>query len=124
MEGRMIRDFRELIVWQKSHQLFLDIMRDIEGFPKTQATKIVIDQLLRSCGSISANIAEGFGRKKGKEYVHYLIIARGSTTETLNWLLKCVDANWFDKETFHHREKTIEEVLKMLNRMIGQKITS
>jgi four helix bundle protein len=97
-------------------------MRDIEDFPKIQATRVVIDQLLRSCGSISANIAEGFGRKKGKEYVHYLIIARGSTTETLNWLLKCLDAKWLDKETYNHRERTLEEILKMLNRMIGQKI--
>ncbi len=118
----MIKDFRKLIVWQKSHQLFLDVMRDIEDFPKIQATKIVIDQLLRACGSISANIAEGFGRKKGKEYTHYLIIARGSTTETLNWLLKCLDANWINEETYYQREKTLEEILKMLNKMIGQKI--
>ena len=63
----MVKDFRELIVWQKSHQLFLDILEDIRKFPKIQASRIVIEQLLRSCGSISANIAEGFGRKKGKE---------------------------------------------------------
>jgi len=60
-----IRDFRDLIVWQRSHQLFLDIMRDTETFPNSQASRIVIDQVLRSSGSISANIAEGFGRKKG-----------------------------------------------------------
>jgi len=72
-----IHDFRELIVWQKAHQLFLDIVRDIESYPITQTSRIIIDQLLRSCGSISANIAEGFGRRKGREYVHYLIIARG-----------------------------------------------
>ena len=90
----MIKDFRDLIVWQKSHQLFLDIIKDVELFPKTQAARIIIDQILRACSSISANIAEGFGRRKGKEYLHYLIISRGSTTETLNWLIKCLDIGW------------------------------
>ena len=108
---------------KKSSTLFR-ILKDIRKFPKIHASRIVTEQLLRSCGSISANIAEGFGRKKGKEYIHYLIIARGSTTETLNWLLKCVDAKWLDKETYYQRERTLEEILKMLNRMIGQKIRS
>ena len=117
-----IQHFRELIVWQKAHQLFLDIVKDAEALPKTQTARIVIDQILRSCGSISANIAEGFGRRKGKEYLHYLIIARGSTTETLNWLVKCVDMGWINKEQFNVRETSVEEIMKMLNKMIGQKI--
>lgn len=118
-----IRSFQDLIVWQKAHKLFLEIIKDVESFPKTQATKVVIDQLLRSCGSISANIAEGFGRRQGKEYIHYLIVARGSTTETLNWLMKCFDLKWIDEEMFKLREDVIEEILKMLNKMIGQKMS-
>ena len=118
-----MKSFRELIVWQKAHQLFLDMVKDVEEFPGTQAARIVKDQLLRSCSSISANIAEGFGRRKGKEYVHYLIIARGSSTETLNWLIKCVDLGWISREIFDKREKIIEETMKMLNKMIGQKLT-
>jgi len=117
-----IGDFRDLIVWQKAHQLFLDIARDIDTFPVTQTSKIVIDQLVRSCSSISANIAEGFGRRKGREYLHYLIIARGSTMETLNWLIKSYDIGWMDKEVFKNREEMVEEIMKMLNKMIGQKI--
>jgi four helix bundle protein len=53
-----VRSFRDLIVWQKAHKLILEIIKDVELFPNTQAAKIVIDQLLRSCGSISANIAD------------------------------------------------------------------
>ena len=117
-----IHDFRDLIVWQKSHQLFLDIVNDVEKFPKTQASKIIADQVLRSCGSISASIAEGFGRRQGKEYLHYLIVARGSTTESLNWLIKCFDIGWLTKEASREREETIQEIMKMLNKMIGQKI--
>ncbi len=118
-----IKDFRELIVWQKSHELFLKLIKDIELFPQTQTAKILSDQLLRACGSISANIAEGFGRKQGKEYIHYLIVARGSTTETLNWYIKCFDLGWLDRKKYTERESLLYEILKMLNKMIGQKLT-
>jgi len=64
-----IRDFTELIVWQKAHQLFLNVVKNIENFPKTEVSKIVANQLIKAVGSISANIAEGFGRRQGKEYL-------------------------------------------------------
>ncbi len=38
-----IKDFRELIVWQKAHQLFLQIVKDIEIFPSTQTGRIAAD---------------------------------------------------------------------------------
>ncbi len=117
-----IKDFRELIVWQKAHELFLAVVKDIEQFPHIQAAQILSDQLLRACSSISANIAEGFGRRQGKEYVHYLIIARGSATETLNWLVNCLDPGWLDKRRFIERENLLQEILKMLNKMIAQKL--
>ena len=106
---------------------FLYIAKGSAGEVRTQLyiawAGIAIDQFLRSSGSISANIAEGFGRRQGKEYLHYLIVARGSTTETLNWLIKCVDIGWMTQEKFKVMESTIEEILKMLNKMIGQKMT-
>jgi len=116
-----IRSFRDLVVWQKAHRLFLDVVKDVEAFPRGLPGRVVADQLLRSSGSISANISEGFGRRKGKEYVHYLIVARGSTTETLNWLLKARDLEWINEEAFESRESLIVEILRMLNAMIAQK---
>ena len=118
-----IRDFRDLIVWRKSNQLFLSLAREVKRFPEGIAGRIVIDQVLRSSGSISANIAEGFGRRKGREYVHYLIVSRGSLMETLNWLLKCRDLNWLSDETYERYEALIEEIMKVLNKMIGQRLT-
>jgi len=117
-----VRDFRDLTVWQKSHQLFLELVKDIETFPPTQAGKVVADQILRACGSISANIAEGFGRRQGKEYLHYLIVARGSTTETLNWIIKCFELKWIGKDRYEEIGNLIQEILKMLNKMISQKL--
>jgi four helix bundle protein len=47
--------------------------------------KEIAKQLIRSCGSISANIEEGYGRGFGKEYPHFLRIARGSARESKGW---------------------------------------
>jgi len=51
-----IKSFREFTIWQKSHQLFLDIVNDVELFPKKRVAWIIADQILRSSSSISANI--------------------------------------------------------------------
>ena len=83
---------------------------------------MIANQVLRSASSISANIAEGFGRRMGKEYTHYLIVARGSTTKTLDWYLKCRDLQLIDIAVFEVRRMTLEEILKMLNRMISQQL--
>jgi len=114
------KKFTDLIVWQKAHRLFLDIVKDVEVFPDKRAARIISDQVLRSGGSVSANIAEGYGRHKGKEYEHYLIVARGSLTETENWLIKCKDLGYMGMETFEVRVKIVEEIVKMLNTLIGK----
>ena len=67
-----IRKFQDLIVWQKSVELFVFAVKDVERFPKTIAAKIIASQLISSTGSISANIAEGFGRKSHKEFNYHL----------------------------------------------------
>ena len=117
-----IRSFEDLIVWQKAHRLFLDVVRDVEQFPDGRVSNVIANQLLRSASSISANIAEGFGRRMGKEYTHYLIVSRGSTTETVNWYLKCRDLKLVSGAIFEDRRSLLEEILKMLNKMISQKL--
>ncbi len=112
--------FTDLIVWQKSHRLFLDIVKDVERFPKGKAADIIANQILRSSSSISANIAEGNGRHKGKEYEHYLIVSRGSANETENWFIKCKDLGYIGNDIFEARVNMIDEVLKMLNSLIGK----
>lgn len=115
------KSFQDLVVWQRSHQLFLEIASDVETFPRSLAGRILADQILRCSGSISANISEGFGRRKGKEYMHYLIVARGSTTETINWLIKARDLGRLGQEPFQAREHTARGILRMLNKMIAQR---
>ena len=57
-----------------------------------------MDQIVRSCGSVGANIAEGFNRSK-KKYLNSLDIALGEADETENWLYKIRDAGFVDRNT-------------------------
>ncbi len=120
--GGDVQTFKDLIVWQKSHRLFIHLAHDVDLFPNKRAAWIISDQILRSSGSrgsISANISEGFGRKTRADYERFLIIARGSTTETQSWLIKCKDLGYIPEEQFHARDSVCIEIIKMLNALIG-----
>ncbi len=113
-----MKDFRELKVWQAGMKLFEDVLKDIETFPKTEVARIIANQVLRSVSSITANIAEGYGRRKGREFEHYLYIARGSTNETIDWYEKIKRLNFIDSNIFEMRELTCQEIRAMLSKMI------
>ena len=55
-----IKSFAELQVWQKAHELTLEVFRISEKFPRRDMFGIV-SQMRRSSSSVCANIAEGFG---------------------------------------------------------------
>ncbi len=67
-----VKHFKDLIVWQRSHQLFLDMVSDIENFPKNAISREIIRQIVRSVGSISSNISEGFNAMTTKQYLSFL----------------------------------------------------
>src|SRR3990172_12889120 len=115
-----MRDFRDLMVWQKAMGLFEDVVKDVEKFPSSEVARIISNQVLRSISSISANIAEGFGRRKGKEYEHYLYISRGSTNESIDWYEKIKRLGYITSDTFTQREKICEEIRAMLTAMINK----
>jgi four helix bundle protein len=77
-----VRGYRDLLVWEKSHKLANRIFDLVEEFPKTKGAEVIIKQVLRSSTSIPANIAEGYGGRKGNEFVSYLYQARRSIPET------------------------------------------
>jgi four helix bundle protein len=115
----MIKHYTDLLVWQRSHKLFLDIVEDVDIFPNKRAANTIADQIIRSSGSISANIAEGFNRSKAK-FLNSLDIALGEANETENWLYKIRDLKYND---IIIAEKQIEEtkiICRMLNSLIAK----
>ena len=115
-----MKDFRDLVVWQKAMRLFEDVVKDAEKFPNTEVARIISNQVLRSVSSVSANIAEGYGRRKGKEYEHYLYISRGSANESIDWYEKLKRLNYISEEAFAQREAICVEIRAMLTSMINK----
>ena len=117
-ERERMKDFRGLTVWQKGMELFDAVVKDVESFPRTEVSRIISNQVLRSVSSITANIAEGYGRRKGKEFEHYLYIARGSTNESIDWYEKLRRMNYISDEIFDNREQICQEIRAMPSKMI------
>ena len=75
-----MRDYKKFIVWEKSHQLTLDVYKNTLSFPKNELFGL-ISQIKRSSSSIPTNIAEGWGRNSDKDFCRFLYIAFGSANE-------------------------------------------
>lgn len=75
-----IRDFRDLVVWQRAIELAAAV-HDLLRVTPLRLTRGLSAQLVRSAESVSANIAEGHGRPSRAEYLHFCGVANGSLTE-------------------------------------------
>ena len=72
-------------------------------------------QFVRSADSISANIAEGYGRYSYKENIHFCYYSRGSLMETKTWLVKVNKRDMIGQDTYDQLNKDLENLLKKLN---------
>ncbi|MCK5591179.1 MAG: four helix bundle protein [Candidatus Pacebacteria bacterium] len=115
-----ISSFKDFIVWQKSIELFKLLIKDLERFPRERASYVVTDQILRSVSSISANIAEGFGRKGRKEFAQFLGISKGSANESEDWYEKIRILKYLPEDVVNERIALIAEIKKMLNVLISK----
>ena len=79
MEGS-VKSYEDLAVWQKSVALATRLYRVTGQFSGEEKFGL-ISQIRRSATSIPANIAEGWGRGSTKEYIQFLVMARGSLME-------------------------------------------
>jgi four helix bundle protein len=75
-----VRNYQELIVWQKAMDLVEAIYRTTGGVPKEEIYGLT-GQMRRAAVSIPSNIAEGQGRNTTRDFLHFLAIAQGSAKE-------------------------------------------
>jgi len=109
-----MRDFRDLKVWAKAHQLTLSIYRLTTRFPREEQYGIT-SQLRRACVSTSSNIAEGCGRSTDRDFARFLSIAGGSASETEYLLIVSKDLGYYGEEEYDRLSKDVNEVKRMLN---------
>jgi len=112
----IIKNFEDIIAWQKAKELTIEIYRIFEntfdfGFR---------DQIQRASVSIMNNVAEGFERKGNKEFTRFLYISRGSCGEVRSMLIIAKELNKIDINDFEKLYVITIEITKMLCGLINK----
>ena len=94
----MSRNYRDLVVWQRAHQLVLRVYEETKRFPAEEKFCLT-DQMRRAAYSVPANIAEGSGRETSKDYLRFLSMALGSLKELEYFLLLSKDLTYLTAGT-------------------------
>ena len=108
----------EFQVYRKTLFLYDLTWGDCEYLLKDTRGQKVAAQLIRSVGSISANIEEGYGRGYGKDYSYHLRIAQGEARESRGWYWR--GRGLLPSEVVDHRMNLLSEIVAMLAPNIGR----
>ena len=118
----MIKDHKDLVVWQKAMDLVIQVYKIVKTFPIEEKYGLS-DQMRRAAVSIPSNIAEGYQRGSDRELSHFLRIALGSSAELETQLILCGRLGLAGKERTDEVIKHNNEIGKMLNAFI-KKLTA
>lgn len=117
-----MQDFRNLKVWQKSHQLTLEVYRATQSYPRDEVYSLT-QQTRRSASSIPTNIAEGTGRGSDADFARFLWMSNGSARELEYQLLLAKDLGYMIEPQYQKLIAALDEVKRMLASLI-QTVTS
>jgi len=112
-----IKRFEDLDIWRRARRLTSAIYRisSHRAFAKDFGLR---DQIRKTSTSIMSNIAEGFERSGNKEFVRFLIIAKGSAGELRSQLYVAYDQEYIDQQIFDDLTSSAIEVSRMIGGFI------
>lgn len=112
--NRKVHDFTELRAWQASPQLRLDLYRLAGRFPEEEKSGLAA-QMRRAAVSVTANIAEGYGRFSYQENIQFCRQSRASVYELRDHLTTALDAGYHSREKYRQLESRAMEVIRLVN---------
>ena len=112
-----MKDFRDLLVWNKAHALTLSCYRATNEFPKSELYGLT-SQIKRAAASVAANIAEGCGKRGNGDFQRFLGIAAGSASEVEYHFLLARDLGFLDSEQYKSLDTAVVEIKRMLASLI------
>ncbi len=113
----MLKNYKELKVWQRSYQLCLEIYKITKRFPNEEKYGLT-SQIRRAAVSVPSNISEGYGRKTTPEYIRFLYIAYGSNCEMETQILLSGDLGYIETDKLENLQERMGEVERMLKALI------
>ncbi len=112
---KKVKNFKDLFVWQKAHQLVIETYRKTKSYPTNERFGL-ISQMRRAAVSVPANIVEGFRKRGIKDKINFYNIAQASLDELQYYFLLSKDLGYLKDETSYIQ--IIREVEKMLAGLI------
>lgn len=112
--------FTDLRIWQKAHELTIEIYRLTSKFPAEEKYGLS-SQLRRTAVSVEANIAESHGRYHYADALNFLFDSRASIFETQDELMVARDVGLSNKEKVEDLFKQYSDLAKQLNSYISFK---
>lgn len=112
-----MKTFEDLDCWKKCTALRRKLSTRVKDFPSDEKYRLV-DQIIRAARSVTANIAEGFGRFHYQEYAQYCRQSRGSLYELIDHLIVARDGEYISESELKDFKNEIEKCLAVLNGFI------
>lgn len=116
--GTKVTRFEDLRVWQDAIELAVVVYKTTKAFPDDERYGIT-SQIRRAASSISANIAEGFGRRSLKDKTHFYTMAYGSILEMKNFLHLSFRLEYIEEDPVQGLLDTALSIQKQLNALIS-----
>jgi four helix bundle protein len=118
-EGKQqnIKHFTDLDAWKINHELVLETYKVTKDFPKDERFGLT-DQIRRASSSITANIAEGWGRYHFADKIKFYYHARGSNAEVQNFLILSQDLGYINEIQMKSLKKKVFQGFKVINGLI------
>jgi four helix bundle protein len=116
--GVTVGNYQDLAVWNKSHQLVLNVYKVTKTFPHEELYGLT-SQIRRAALSIPTNIAEGSGRGGDKEFARFCQISYGSINELEYHFLVALDLGFIDSATYQPLQQALIKIRRMLAKLIA-----
>jgi len=111
------QSFKELRVWQEAKELAVNVYTATAQGSLSRDYGLK-DQMQRAAVSIASNIAEGYERNSDKEFIRFLMIAKGSLSELRTHLEIAKDIHYVTQETFDLLEEKCKKIGAMITKLI------
>jgi four helix bundle protein len=109
-----IEQFEDVEAWKESRLL----VKEIYSFFHNNKDYGFREQIQRAAISIMANISEGFDRGSNKEFIQFLIIARGSVSEVKSLCYAALDIGYIDRNRFERISERCLRIKYLINGFI------
>ena len=109
--------FEDMNVWKNAMEIATLVFDLTANLPRSEDYGLT-SQLRRSALSVSANIAEGYGRESNIDKIRFYVISRGSAFETKNHLIYGEKVSYFENKKIHTLNYKIDNVIFELNKII------